>query len=58
MTRVLSGAALIAFALAIVWLAPPALFFVVAEALLLLAFIEYCRLADAAGLPVPRLQAP
>ena len=53
MTRVLSGAALAAIAVAVVWLAPSVLFFVVAEALLLLAFVEYRRLAAAVGLPVP-----
>jgi phosphatidate cytidylyltransferase len=52
-TRVLSGAVLIAVAVAVVWLAPAALFFVFAEALLLLAFVEYRRLAEAVGLPVP-----
>jgi phosphatidate cytidylyltransferase len=53
MTRVLSGAALVVVAVSVVWLAPPGLFFVVAEVLLLLAFTEYRRLADAVGLPVP-----
>ena len=52
MTRVLSGAALVVVAVSVVWLAPPALFFAVAEILLLLAFIEYRRLAEAVGLPV------
>jgi phosphatidate cytidylyltransferase len=53
MTRVLSGAVLVVVAVSVVWLAPPALFFVVAEILLLLAFFEYRRLAEAVGLPVP-----
>jgi phosphatidate cytidylyltransferase len=52
-TRVLSGAVLASVAVAVVWLAPSVLFFVVAEALLLLAFVEYRRLAAAVGLPVP-----
>ena len=53
MTRVLSGAALVLVAVALVWFAPPPLFFVAAEALLVLAFIEYSRLSAAVGLPVP-----
>ena len=57
MTRVLSGAVLIAIAVAVVWFAPPILFFAVAEILLLLAFIEYSRLAAAAGLPLPTVAA-
>ncbi|HEY7291208.1 MAG TPA: phosphatidate cytidylyltransferase [Vicinamibacterales bacterium] len=53
MTRVLSGAVLVALAIGVVWFAPAPLFFAVAELLLVLAFIEYSRLADACGLPVP-----
>ena len=53
MTRVLSGAALVVIAVGVVWFAPGPLFFLVAEGLLLLAFIEYARLARAVGLPVP-----
>src|SRR5262245_40160339 len=53
MTRVLSGAALLVVAAAVVWLAPTFLFVVVAEGLLLLAFSEYAALARAAGTPVP-----
>src|SRR5262245_34319896 len=53
MTRVLSGAVLIAIAVAVVWLAPPAIFFCVAEVLLVLAFVEYSHLAAACGLPIP-----
>jgi len=52
-TRVVSGAVLIAIAVAVVWFAPPILFFAVAELLLVLAFVEYSRLAAACGLPVP-----
>src|SRR5262249_29574156 len=52
-TRVLSGAALVLLAIAVVWFAPPIVFFVVGETLLVLAFIEYRRLADAVGLHVP-----
>jgi len=56
-TRVLSGAVLIAIAVAVVWFSPPILFFVVAEILLLLAFVEYSRLASAAGTPLPAVAA-
>jgi phosphatidate cytidylyltransferase len=56
-TRLLSGAALLAFAVAVVWLAPPVLFVAVAELLLILAFSEYARLASAVGVPVPPLAA-
>lgn len=55
MTRVLSGAVLIAIAVGAVWFAPPWLFFLVAEALLVLAFVEYARLAEASGFPIPAL---
>jgi phosphatidate cytidylyltransferase len=57
MTRVLSGAALIAFAVAVVWFAPVVLFFAVAELLLVLAFVEYSRIASASGLPIPAVVA-
>lgn len=53
MTRVLSGAILGAFAVAVVWFAPPMLFLAVAELLLLLAFLEYLTLARTTGLSVP-----
>ncbi len=53
MTRVVSGAVLLALAVAVVWFAPTLLFFFVAEALLLLAFVEYASLARASGTPVP-----
>jgi phosphatidate cytidylyltransferase len=52
-TRVLSGAVLIAIAVGVVWFAPSAVFFVVAEILLILAFVEYAALAAGCGLPVP-----
>jgi phosphatidate cytidylyltransferase len=52
-TRVLSGAVLIAIAVAVVWFAHPLLFLAVAEVLLVLAFVEYARLAAAGGLPIP-----
>src|SRR5204862_1002914 len=52
-TRVFSGAALIVIVVAIVWFAPVWVFFTVAEAALVLAFVEYARLAAAGGTPVP-----
>ena len=39
MTRVLSGAVLVALAVAVVWFAPPLIFLAVAEALVVLAFV-------------------
>ena len=53
MTRVFSGAVLVVITIAVVWFAPDLLFFTVAEALLLLAFIEYSRLSSAVGYPLP-----
>jgi phosphatidate cytidylyltransferase len=52
-TRVLSGAALIAAVVGIVWFAPVWVFFAVAELVIVLAFVEYRRLAAAVGTPVP-----
>jgi len=52
-TRVWSGAALVFLVIAVVWLAPPLLFFAVAEVLLLLAFVEYSRLSSAVGYSLP-----
>ena len=57
MTRVLSGAVLIAIAVAVVWFAPAPVFFLVAELLLVLAFVEYARLASACELPIPMAPA-
>jgi len=54
MTRVLSGAFLLAVAVAVVWFAPGWLFFAVAELLLIVAFVEYAGLAAAAGFAIPR----
>jgi phosphatidate cytidylyltransferase len=56
-TRVLSGAALIAVAVALVWFAPPTLLLVAGEALLLLACAEYATLARASGFSVPMVVA-
>ena len=53
MIRVLSGAVLIALAVSAVWLAPAWLFLLIAEAVLILAFVEYVRIAAACGLPIP-----
>ena len=53
MTRVWSGVALVVVTIAVVWFAPAPLFFAVAQALLLLAFIEYSRLSSAVGYPLP-----
>lgn len=55
MTRVLSGVALAAIAVVIVWWAHPFVFFLVAEALLVLACREYAglRRAKAAIVPFP-----
>ena len=53
MTRVLSGAALVIIAVAVVWFAPPLVFFLAGEALLVLAFVEYVALARAHQLDVP-----
>jgi phosphatidate cytidylyltransferase len=57
MTRVLSGAALIVLAVGVVWFAPASVFLLVAEVLLVLAYVEYSRLAAASGLPIPLVPA-
>lgn len=57
MTRVVSGAVLVAIAVAVVWLAPLPLFLLVAEGLLVLAFIEYSRLCAASDMPIPAVPA-
>jgi phosphatidate cytidylyltransferase len=56
-TRVASGAVLVAIAVAVVWFAPSWLFFAVGELLLIGAFVEYARLAAACDLPIPRVVA-
>jgi phosphatidate cytidylyltransferase len=55
MTRVLSGAVLLALAVAVVWWAPPLLLLAVAELLLLQGAVEFAKLAQAGGLAVPTL---
>ena len=57
MTRVVSGVVLIVIAVGIVWLAPGWLFLAVAELLLVLAFVEYARLAEAVATPIPVVPA-
>jgi phosphatidate cytidylyltransferase len=54
---VLSGAVLVALVVALVWLAPGWLLLVAVVAVLVLAYIEYARLADACGLPIPKVAA-
>jgi phosphatidate cytidylyltransferase len=49
MTRILSGAVLLAIAIVLVWKASPALFLAVAELVLVLGCVEYVRLARASG---------
>jgi phosphatidate cytidylyltransferase len=53
MTRLLSGAVLLAIAIAVVWFAPAPVFLAVAELMLVLASIEYVRLARAGGHELP-----
>ena len=53
MIRVLSGTVLLVIAVAAVWFSPGWLFFLIAEGLLLLAFVEYANLSAAVGLPIP-----
>ena len=55
MTRVLSGAVLLALAVAVVWFATAVMFLAAAELLLVLGFVEYVTLARASGLPVPAI---
>lgn len=57
MTRLVSGAVLLLVAVSVVWLAPALLFLAFAEALLLIAVVEYAGLARASGLAVPAVAA-
>jgi len=52
-TRVLSGAALVLVAIAVVWFAPPFVFIAAALILEILAFWEYMLIAEAHDTPVP-----
>ena len=58
MTRLLSGAVLLAFAIAVVWFAPARVFFAVALLLTLIASYELVGLARAGGLAVSRGLSP
>ncbi len=53
MTRVLSGAVLLVIAIGAVWFAPPLVFLLVAEIVLLLACREYGQLARASAVAIP-----
>lgn len=57
MTRVLSGAALLAIVVAAIWLLPPLATVVVAGIALTVAVAEYAALARAAGVDVARIPA-
>jgi phosphatidate cytidylyltransferase len=54
MTRIISGAVMIALAVVAVCFAPPLVFLALAELLLVLAVLEYAGLAGAGGIAVPR----
>ena len=54
MVRILSAAVLIPVFFGAIWFLPTWLLLAVAEVVLLLAFVEYVRLADALGARVPR----
>lgn len=55
MVRVLSALILLPAIIAVVWLLPPLAALLVAETVLVLAFLEYADLADRMGARVPRL---
>ena len=55
MTRVASGAALIALVVGAIWFLPPLALLILAEVVLLLAFLEYASLTDKLGMRIPRL---
>ena len=57
MTRVLSGAALLAVVVTVIWLLPPLATVVVAGIVLVVAVAEYAVLARAAGVDVARISA-
>jgi phosphatidate cytidylyltransferase len=57
MTRVLSGAVLIALAIGVVWFAPPLVFFAVAVVVAVLGVYELVMLARASGLEVALVPA-
>ena len=53
MTRVVSGALLLVIAIGAVWFAPPVVFLLAAEVLLIIACIELASISRASGVPVP-----
>ncbi len=55
MLRILTGLVLIVVFFCGIWFLPPWLLLVVAEGVLLLAFVEYARLAESLGARVPRV---
>lgn len=55
MTRVLSAAALLPILLGVVWFLPPLATLVLAELVLVAAFIEYADLTSRLDVPVPRM---
>jgi len=57
MLRILSGLVLIVAVVAAIWFLPTPALLLVAEAVLVLAFIEYARLAEALGARIPRVVA-
>lgn len=57
MLRILSGLVLIAVFFSAIWFLPTVLLLVLAEAVLVLAFVEYASLARALGADIPRAAA-
>lgn len=57
MVRILSGLVLIPVFFGCIWFLPPLALLLVAEAVLVLAFVEYARLAAALGARIPRAAA-
>ena len=55
MTRIASGAVLIAVVVGAVWWLPPAYLLGLAEIVLILAFLEYAALTDKLGVRIPRV---
>jgi phosphatidate cytidylyltransferase len=56
-TRVISGAVMVALAVAVVWFAPVLVLFAIAEVVLVLGVHEYAALAGASGISVPFVPA-
>jgi phosphatidate cytidylyltransferase len=56
-TRVLSGVVLIGIVFSATWWGSNAVFWLLAETFLVLAFVEYARLSAACALPIPRVAA-